>query len=96
MRNCMMMLIVRFLENANEQYDKIGDAYKMYGNYEIPQIFTYIEDGTELSINALPPEKKDNAIVPLGVFVAMDGTFQFTAIRNGKLPASNSYKSSRP
>ncbi len=72
-------LIVRFLENANEQYDKIGDAYKMYGNYEIPQIFTYIEDGTELSINALPPEMKDKAIVPLGIFVAMDGTFQFTA-----------------
>ncbi len=72
-------LIVRFLENANEAYDKIGDAYKMYGNYEIPQIFTYIEDGTELSINALPPEMKDKAIVPLGIFVAMDGTFQFTA-----------------
>ncbi len=72
-------IVVRFLQDANEQYDKIGDAYKMYGNYEIPQIYTYLEDGTELAINALPPEMKDKAIVPIGIFVAMDGTFQFTA-----------------
>ena len=71
--------IVRFLSGAAAQYDKIGDAYKMYGNYEIPQIFTYIEDGTELAINALPQDLKNNAIVPLAVFIAMDGEFQFTA-----------------
>jgi hypothetical protein len=71
--------LVRFLEDSEKAYDKIGDAYKMYGNYEIPQIYTYLEDGTELAINALPPEMKDKAIVPIGIFVAMDGTFQFTA-----------------
>ncbi len=72
-------IIVRFLSDANEGYDRIGDAYKMYGNYEIPQLFTYIEDGTELAMNALPPEMKEEAIVPMGVFVTIDGVYNFTA-----------------
>jgi len=72
-------IIVRFLSDANEDYDRIGDAYKMYGNYDIPQLFTYIEDGTELAMNALPPEMKEEAIVPMGVFVTIDGVYNFTA-----------------
>ncbi|NPA67119.1 MAG: hypothetical protein GXO50_00770, partial [Chlorobi bacterium] len=75
--------VIRFIENATEDYDGAYDAYKLpVSNENIPQIFTETLNTFEpLAINSLPAGYENNVFnIPLTVKVKQNGNFQISVI----------------
>lgn len=72
-------LVVRFMEEATENYDNY-DAYKMYTNVaDIPNVFTLSEDSRNLSINTFSAFGESKT-VKLGYKVETTGTYTFNLV----------------
>jgi hypothetical protein len=69
-------LIVRFDENATNDYDGQYDAAKMYGSDGAPQLYTKM-GAQKYSINTIP-YTDEQFFIPLGYEMAEPGTYTFT------------------
>jgi hypothetical protein len=47
-------MALRFLENAQKEFDSDFDAYKMLADGSVPQIFSYTPQSLSLAINSMP------------------------------------------
>jgi hypothetical protein len=68
---------VQYTPSATAGFDHIGDAYKLWGITDVPQLYSIIP-GDVLSINALP-SIASNPDVPLGLKVGAETTYTITA-----------------
>jgi hypothetical protein len=68
---------IQFLPVATSGFDHIGDAYKLWGITEAPQLYSIIP-GDVLSINALP-STEENPVVSLGLKVGVETSYSITA-----------------
>lgn len=72
---------IHFNTEAGVEHDGIYDAYKRISesNPELPQIFSYTEQGTRLSVNGIP----ETLTVPVGFRAVESGIFTISAIETG-------------
>lgn len=70
--------VVRFASDATKEYDIPFDAYKIYGDFAAPQLYSLLEDKTPLTVNALPWDD-DTQVVPLGFSCGVSGDFRIEA-----------------
>jgi hypothetical protein len=80
---------VRFDQNATNGFDGEFDAYKLYGLYDCPQIFS-IHSENNLSINTLP-DISNNQVIPVGFKTGLSGTFTLSASGFESFPASATF-----
>ena len=77
---------IRFLPQASKHFDSKFDAYKLFSNQNIPQIYTIDTDNTALAINTLPANNIQTQI-KLGYRVPEKGNYKLL-VRQFKLPDS--------
>ncbi|GEM_PF-1705629 len=75
--------VVRFLDEATDDFDSQYDAFKLQGIDEAPQMST-IAEGLELAINSLPQSDED-VTIPLDFSVLINGIYTIEAIENDNL-----------
>lgn len=68
---------IQFTPDATAGFDVTGDAYKLWGITDVPQVYSIIP-GDVLSINALPSTEA-NPVVSLGLKVGAATTYTLTA-----------------
>jgi hypothetical protein len=68
---------IRFDENATAGFDGELDAFKLYGLYDCPQLFSILPQNN-LSINTLP-DVSSNQVIPVGFKTGLSGNFTLTA-----------------
>ncbi len=73
-------IIVRFVQNATEDFDSEFDANKMTGDVSAPQFYTML-NGISYSLNALPIWT-DKFTVPLYLTVGADNTYEISLEEN--------------
>ncbi len=67
--------VIRFLPEANVEYDGQFDAYKLFSrNDEVPQIYSIAPNSNWLAISSLPGYDKET-IIPLGVRTNTQGEY---------------------
>ncbi len=70
--------IIRFSENASENYDPQYDAFKFNGLFEAPQLYSVSGDSVNLAVNTFPTLTK-NRIIPLNLAVGIDEMYTIEA-----------------
>lgn len=78
-------VFIGFPEYGTSYFDYKGDATKLYSNDQFPQIFV-VEDGVELSTNALAPLHSESKTVPLHLDQVVDGEYTLTLSQLDNLP----------
>ncbi len=71
---------------ATKGFDSAFDMYKLFGLYAAPQIYSFMDSTTKLSINALPPFTHRDT-VQLGFRVGKDTAYKITASGINTFPA---------
>jgi hypothetical protein len=75
--------IVRFHTFADMSFDNELDAYKVYSyTTDVPQIYSVLEDGTEVSINSLPHSIECSSI-PVHFRTPADGQYSIKFMMEG-------------
>lgn len=69
--------IIRFNEQSSAGFDSEFDAYKLFGVYNCPQIFSILPE-FNLSINSLPAATSQE-VIPVGFKSGVSGTYTITA-----------------
>ena len=77
---------IRFLPQATAGFDSKFDAYKLFSNQNIPQIYSIDTDNIQLAINTLPAQNIQTQI-KLGYRVNETGTYKLQ-VRQFALPDS--------
>ena len=68
-------MIIRFAEEATASFDST-DVQKLYGNADAPQLYSFSEDQTKLSINSLDPDP-ETRIIQIGLELTGNHNLQF-------------------
>lgn len=67
--------VIYFYDKATYEFDGLFDALKLMNtDLSFPNLYTITPDGTNLSINALPPAAKTMCRVPLGLKTTVSGS----------------------
>jgi hypothetical protein len=70
--------VIRFTPEASSSFDPYYDAFKLWGNYDAPQLYSIVTADTILNVNAL--KWIDNAqVVPMGFSCGLDGHYSILA-----------------
>lgn len=80
---------VRFSDNATDGFDGEYDAFKLFGLYNCPQIYSMLPD-LNLSINTLP-DINNNPVIPVGFKTGLNGNFTITASGMGSFSAGTNF-----
>jgi len=67
-------ILIRFNEDASEEFDADFDAIKMFGNAELAQVYALQEDEEKMSIHSLKSIKETD-FVRLGLQIETNGTY---------------------
>ncbi|NOR87184.1 MAG: T9SS type A sorting domain-containing protein, partial [Bacteroidales bacterium] len=67
-------IIVRFLADASSVFDADFDAYKMFGNANLPQLFAIDETAEQMAIHSLN-NIKETEFVSLGLMIEESGEY---------------------
>lgn len=71
-------LVIYFDEKATPGFDNQFDALKYFNtDYDVPNIFSFSNDHSKLSINALPSSGSNIPVIPLGVKIMRSGEVIF-------------------
>ena len=71
-------LIIYFDAKATTNFDGQCDALKLFNtDYMVTNFYSFSEDGSQLSINGLPPDIAESYTVRLGIKTEMDETIVF-------------------
>lgn len=76
--------IVRFDPDATAGYDHDLDAYKFFGLYAAPQIYTFSAEKYKLSVNTKRPD--DAAVTPIGFEFGEEGLYSLSIDPQSLMP----------
>ncbi|MGM0532066.1 MAG: T9SS type A sorting domain-containing protein, partial [Bacteroidota bacterium] len=81
--NCSDESIIRFRENATDDFEGSHDVTKMYGMGGSPQLYSFSADNHKLSINSIAPTTESKSI-NLGFELDKAGevTFEFSSVES--------------
>jgi hypothetical protein len=79
--------VIRFTNEATNYFDPGYDAFKLYGNFDAPQLYSIGNADTVLSVNALN-WTNNSMVVPMGFSCGVNGNYSILASNMQTFPSS--------